>query len=663
MKPLSLSIICFSALLFFAGCVTSKRITDIQKAPSDSLFTSNVDLSDLETKYSKYDGVYLKIKDIREHSVTKGMYSRSWYYHRIWTKKYMILNPENTKLSTFEIQLSPFAKINSFYLILLSPNGTVERYGQKDLYTEKNSDGSITYKFALPAIMKGTVVEQGIDLTYNGMIVRPPLEYDVELQFELPCEELELEFAYPDWWEIRTKKISKDVDINYVITHNVEENKSILTYKAEYIPPIIPEPFSPYFNDMAKYLSWNFTLIDFGSPIELNKNWLMIAKEYREYAMNKEGFLSTKVGSVTGDLIETCTTPKSKVDTIVSYIQKNIKISDDYKDRSFAQVLNDLQGSIYEICGLTEAMLSKAGFETDYLVIHSAESGYFDQNFISFSQFQIPAIKVKVENDECVVIPYYKYLPIDHIPEIIQEQKALVVSNDDNKNGSFWETPIGEMQNNIFKEKYDLKINLDGSISVAEEKILKGSFAFEVRKHFDELKEKELDDEIRDMLTYTEGSIGPIDYTIENRVDYKVPLVIKINYTINNLITNTPDEILFQTGGLLSPSSRLKTKIDPKDRVNPVVIYYDQTYEKEILIQYPTEWSVVNKLDNIKLANEFGNIEGQYFYSEGILEISQRSHLKKSSEPKQKINDLLKIVGSTTQLELPAIIFSVSNNN
>ena len=170
--------------------------------------------------------------------------------------------------------------------------------------------------------------------------------------------------------------------------------------------------------------------------------------------------------------------------------------------------------------------------------------------------------------------------------------------------------------------------------------------------------QKEIEQEIPDMLTYTEGNIDILNYEIINKENYKEPLKIKIEYNINNLITITPDEILFQTAGLLSPSSKFKKRLDPKERINPIVIYFDQIYTKNIKINYPREWNVVQKIDNVKFSNEFGQIEGNYNYSDGLISIDQKSYLLKNKQPKEKIEELLKITGNISKLQVPVIIFT-----
>jgi len=647
-----------TVIIISISCTVSKRITSIQTAPSDSALYLLANSDELIDKYSKYDGVYLKIKDTYEHSATKtnSLLSRNgeWMYHRINSVKYLVINPDKQELTTFSIKLPPKTKFNSYYLVTLSPDKQIKRYDRTNLITEKDYNGMITYKFAIPDIRKGTTVEYGLDLSFYG----GPLEYDIPLQYTMPCEKLELKFAYPDWWEVRTKKISDSVNVGYKVNENIEEKKKIISYEAENIPPITSEPFAPFFNEVAKYLRINFTLIDLSYPIKFFKGWNEIAHDYKNYAMNKEGFLSNKAGGKSDDLTEGLTDPVSKLDTIVSFIQKEISIADDGTNRNFGKILKDKKGSIYEICGLTEAMLSEAELETDYLLIHSARNGIVDYDFISYDQFQLPAVRTKIDSVYYVVIPYSKFLPIDYLPEFVQEQPALIVSNNEAKHGQFWKTPVGKMTNNDLVEDYNINISSDGLLNVNEMKIANGLFAYDLREYFDKKTEKEIEQEIPDMLTYTEGNIDILNYEIINKENYKEPLKIKIEYNINNLITITPDEILFQTAGLLSPSSKFKKRLDPKERINPIVIYFDQIYTKNIKINYPREWNVVQKIDNVKFSNEFGQIEGNYNYSDGLISIDQKSYLLKNKQPKEKIEELLKITGNISKLQVPVIIFT-----
>ncbi|MBK7499428.1 MAG: hypothetical protein IPI19_10040 [Ignavibacteriales bacterium] len=217
------------------------------------------------------------------------------------------------------------------------------------------------------------------------------------------------------------------------------------------------------------------------------------------------------------------------------------------------------------------------------------------------------------------------------------------------------------MTNNNLEENYNITIGQDGILNVKEVKTANGSFGYELREYLENRSEKEIEKDIREILTYTEGNIDVLNYEIVNKDNYKEPLIIKIEYTINNLVTITPEEILFQTGGLLSPSSKYKKRLDPKDRVNPIVIYFDQKFSKNIIINYPQDWTLLKEIQDINFNNEFGIIEGKYSYQTGLISIDQSSYMCKNKQPKEKIEDLLKISGSISELQVPVIVFTKNN--
>jgi hypothetical protein len=163
----------FSLLLLVAfilsSCSVSKRLTNYQSAPSDSLLLAEkINPADYEDKYSKYDGVYLFVKNSMEHSgseVTLMPEASGWEFHKIKKLRYLILNPDNEKLTTYSLRLHPKAEVNSFYLLSVSPSGEIKKYKLSDLYIEKDAGGYLIYKFSYPGIVKGSVIEEGIDLT------------------------------------------------------------------------------------------------------------------------------------------------------------------------------------------------------------------------------------------------------------------------------------------------------------------------------------------------------------------------------------------------------------------------------------------------------------------------------------------------------------------
>jgi hypothetical protein len=139
-------------------------------------------------------------------------------------------------------------------------------------------------------------------------------------------------------------------------------------------------------------------------------------------------------------------------------------------------------------------------------------------------------------------------------------------------------------------------------------------------------------------------------------------LQIKLEYTIDNLVTVTPEEVIFQTGGLFSPSSTGgERKVDTSERRNPIRIYNDEQTNKNITVQYPASWQLSSTLADIQRSNDFGSVEGKYENSPGKLSIRQTRLLKQSSAPKEKFPELLELISRQSKLSIPTIIFKVNS--
>jgi len=182
--------------------------------------------------------------------------------------------------------------------------------------------------------------------------------------------------------------------------------------------------------------------------------------------------------------------------------------------------------------------------------------------------------------------------------------------------------------------------------------------SYYIREYFVDLNKDEVKEKINEILTYSDGEIKLIDYNIENLNGIEQPVVINMEYTIDNLVMMTPDEIIFQTGGLFSPSSLKKYMIDTDKRNNPIKIYSPENYIKNITINHPRTWHIDNSFA-INHANDFASIEGKYNSNPGCLKVTQNRLLNACIQPKERIDDLLQITGSKSKLYIPTIIFSV----
>jgi hypothetical protein len=652
-------------LLMICSCTVSKRLSYLTLPAEAARDTLPTDVAYYESKYGEHDAVYLEYEQIMEHSGMKETFGYSlgkeWTFHELHRYKYVILNPNNKELTTFSLWTKP----KDFYIRIVSPNGSVRIYTKVDLIEEKQEHGS-DYKFIFPDVYKGTIVEIGYDISPYYIF---GLKGDIPLQLSYPCEKLKFSFAYPDWWEILIKKIGKDKSIDCVINHDLENKKKLLTYEAENIPPIALEPFSPYFRELANYLVFRVTNMSMGNTgagsakLELPLSWTEIAADIsKEHFKKGKSIRNTKTLSrLVEDIIRDCTSNYEKLDAIVTHVQNTIKIADDWKDRNYGKVLKYNKGNGFEITGLTYEILKQAGIEGHFLLIHSAEDGYFDKEFVTTSEIDIPAIEANTGDKVYVVFPYIENMPIDIIPSHLQGQDALIISED--QNIGFYKTPVFNDTSQSMIENYVLTIDRDGVIQVQEEKIYKGIDAYEMRGIFEFFKKEESEDIIKGLLTYVDVDIKLNSFELLNLDNFKEPFKIKLDYTIGNLVVITPSEVIFQTGGLLSPISSIEYKIEEEIRKNPIIIENLEKYIKNININFPEEWSIQSDLKDINFENKFGSLSSHYNIGSGKLEITQVAILNIVFEPKEEIGKLAELIGKSSRLNIPSIVFTIKETS
>lgn len=660
-------------LLLLLSCTTSKRMSFLT-FPSESISAySNINLDEYEQKYGEYDGVYLNIENTIEHSGSKenlGVFNK-WVFTRVWKKKYIILNPDAVWLTTFSV----YSKPDQLYIRISSPNGKVQHFGNTDLKEEKDFSGYNNYRLIFPDIIKGSIVEIGYENSFSVGMFPPPLEHDIQLQFRIPCEEFTFSYLYPMWWEIQKKMIQKGKMSPGEIIEDPENKKSILEYSAKVIPPLRWEPYSPEFKKVALYLQFMVTDLKMGRGyMDRPKNWQDLADKFYDYMLKKSDHKKISLKTGTAPLVEKSiyslkelvdliiegkTDDMDKLDAMVSYIQDNIELTYDSYDGNNSKILKSKKGNKYDITALAKNMFEEAGLEVSYLLVHSAEDGYYDKYYIARDQFYIPAIRTITSDDTLVIFPYINDLPLDHTPSYFQGEPSIVI----NKKApiKFWTLPKGNRMENIDSGDYQISISEDGIIDVVEYKALKGVLAFAAREMLSDLNDEETKKIMKDLVTYSDGDIEWVSYDIQNLDKHRENLILEMRYKINNLVMITPDEIVMQTAGLFSPISNKKYKLDPKSRQNPISISYNQQFTKHIVITYPKQWQFSTELEDMSKSNIFGEVSKTHMFAEGEITIDQNLIIKQTETDRKKYPLLLELTGDDNSVIVPALIFEIKN--
>jgi len=658
-------------LLLTMACSSSPRLVylpgaQVQNPGTPGVHTlaspqpAQVDIKALEAQYPGMDGVYLE-RDTALENVTKENFfanTGSWKFFETHSCRYVIFNPDAQWLSTFAVTVKSGHLLERADLEITYPDGKVRKYTKDDLKVETDSSSNDTYKFVYPEVQKGCIISEGYVLANNNCLRNPPLDHEVRLQFAIPCRKVSFRYLYPMGWDIKLKRLGSDRKLPVTITDQVEAKKRLMTYEAKDVPAVESEPFSPFFKEVSDYAEIMVTSLSLQgvAPYRSPESWDAFGNRFKSYVIDRDPVFSKRVKKTTEEITATAKTELEKFDAIITWLQENMQ--SEYLRGNFADNLVAKKGSIYQITGLANSMLRECSIPAKYLLIHSAEDGFFDDEFISNDELYIPALMVTLSGKDYVVLPYVKKLPVSLVPERFQGQAALALSA---TGAEVIQVPLGNQASNESLEEYTATFQEDGRVHILEERTLLGQAAFSIRRSLANLNKAETEKLLKGLLTYTEGQVSFNGYSFVDQENYKQPLRIKLDYVIDNLVTLTPEEILFNTGGLFAPASRLKNKVDAKTRQNPIRIYYDETLRKRISLVFPANWKLSTPLVDLKEENRFGSVHATYTKADGKLSVEQTLTLRKTREAKEGYDDLLALIGKKSRLSLPTLVFKVKD--
>jgi hypothetical protein len=651
--PLSFGLL--AVVLILTGCVPAT--TAYIKRPVDDFGPPvQVNADALEAEYGRVDGVFLDREKTTEH-VAGGAYAGGWTYWEYLRLRYVVLNPEADWLTTQTITVRPGGTLDGASMRTIAPDGTVRQFAPSDFVVEEGSGGT-TYKLAYPNVERGTVIEERTRVKYaSSYEFRPPFQYDEPFQFGVPAKRVQYRFAYPAAWEIEVKDTAQGVVPDYSLTQTEDGKKTILEYTVTDVPALPDEPYAPFFKETADYLEFHISRIEIAGMVSnAPDTWEAVADNYKRYATKRGGLFSSPIRkAVDQSGVQNYSAASDKLERVVTWIQDEFEIGAASRD-DLTTVVNERTGNPYLLTGLAQGMLREIGVKADFLLIHTAADGYFDEGYVSSSQLYMPAVGVPVGDQMVIAFPWIEGLPATHVPEPFQGQRALRIGP--NGYAGFTTVAVGAADQSATDERYTVEITPDGVLQVEEERTMRGMAAFGVRSALHDLTDDERDEAIGEMLTYTDGTVRDLAYTLEHEDQIDRPLVLRLTYAIDDLVTVTPEEVLFQTGGLFSPASRISSAVVVEERKAPIRIYFDEETDKEITVRYPESWTLTTDLADVRVENDFGQITGTYAMEPGRFTATQQLTLRAADAPKEDFSKLLSLLGRQTDLEIPTLIFS-----
>ncbi|HEX8297697.1 MAG TPA: hypothetical protein VF594_00940 [Rubricoccaceae bacterium] len=617
-----------------------------------------VRLDSLRTAYPNLPMAYLTDERTIEHQFD---FPSEWDFVQDVRRQYVVLDPDDTQATTFGVTLGRRDVLEGAHLRLVSPDGAESVFALADLVREQDG-GAVSYKFAYPNVVAGSVIEESYRLRQTtDRTFQPPLYHDIALQREVPVDQMTVRYVYPSSWSLAVKQVGPQRMPEFQLDRTTLPHSSILTVRRDHVAPFADEPYSPFFKEVAPYLEFAVTAIHVGDVLPLYQaptSWEALATDFGRYAFKRRGGATGPVAQQARSVADPAAPDSVRLASIVSWVQTNIEPVDEGGATDLRGVLQSHRANDLLITGLTQAMLEESGLDADFILIHPMSEGYFDPQFIDIRQFTAPAVLVRLEGTDRVVFPYVEGLPITYIPENYQGATAMRLSAEGL--GGFVRLPASDLSQSTIDEVTSVAVDAEGIVRVEETTTLRGAAAFGFRALIKDLTAEERAEEMERFVTYDEGSFRDFTHTVEGESAAADALVLTLRYTVDDLVTVTPEEVLFQTGGLLSPAALSTREATPGRRRNPVRIYHNSVTNKTIRVQYPEAWTLTTALADVREDSRFGQSTGSYASTPGLLTATQRTQLRAGSAAATEASALERLTGSESRLNVPTLVFSVA---
>ncbi len=360
----------------------------------------------------------------------------------------------------------------------LDENGKIEKIEmpKKDVFKEKVANGRVDYKFTLPGLKVGSVIEVSYKIDANNLFQIK----DWTFQHEEPVLWSEYRVISP--LTISYSAIRKGYE-DYFVQETYEDSKVFSGTTANYMQrKIIPCTFNRWVVKDAPAIreeAFMTTTDDYVNKVELQlagysfpgvpwKNVLNTWSSFSKELMDSKNFsrkiddtrkVKKQVEIITKDLVD----PEQKLFAIYDWVSRSItwnKASRIFADLDVNEVLEKKEANSAEITFLLLSMLKCAGIEGEPVILSTRGNGKLQTLYPIVSQFNYVMARVKIGEKIYNIDATDPLRPIDILPKKVLNIKGLVIK----KNEVEWVDFTSDKQHTV-RSISNIYLNEDGSLS------------------------------------------------------------------------------------------------------------------------------------------------------------------------------------------------------
>ena len=389
-------------------------------------------------------------------------------------------------------------------------------------YTEGKNFAILESSFTFPSVQPGAIIEYQVEENEDWFYPNPWI-FDTR---ELGTLQSSLKVTigprlnmaqFP--LETTTSKIS------------VSQNQTVLGSRIDFsvknLRPILSEPFSLPYRDLATMIIFTPSQLGFGGDVyPLITKWDDVGKEVTEELTGMQK-TDKEIKSKAKELAEKLPDPRKKAEAIYKYLQQNITSSNlagVYLGRPADEILSAKRGDPDEINALFYLMLKEVKVDSDMVLVATKNWQTVTSGFPNRSQFSRIVTRVNFKDGGIFADPADAAAPFGEVPWFDRDLHGLAVKGRKVQDAVI---PAGAVDDNVSTGKTTMRVAKDWTTEGDSEIDLKGAEAIEFRADLMETAPEKLEQRLTDIFAYGNSDAEVTQIAHPDFRDSSQPFVLK----------------------------------------------------------------------------------------------------------------------------------------
>ncbi|HVO74115.1 MAG TPA: transglutaminase domain-containing protein [Ignavibacteriaceae bacterium] len=508
---------------------------------------------------------------------------------------------------------------------------------EDDIFEEKVDDDRTRYKFTLPALKPGCVIELRYKIESSSLWAVK----DWDFQYDQPVVWSEYRITYPyctayacvsrgyETWAVNETEEVTQLFGGEATAYFGQGLVKCTRHRwaVKNAPALRDEPYITTIDDYINKVE--IQLAGYIFPQTGKREVLSTWKSLIDELLDSKNFYDkiddgSEIEELAAGITKNSASPEDKLKSIYNWVIKSIVWNREewvYAEQDVDDVLESKKGNNAEITFLLISLLRQAGIAAEPVILSTRENGGIQSLYPIISQFNYVVAQAKIGSRIYYLDATNPMRPSDLMPFKILNVRGLVIK----KGEPEWIT-ISPAKGNLRKTLMSVNINEQGLLNAGIEEVYSDYYALDVRSDFNDRQEVDI---IKEQYDSEANGLIIDSVSIANKDSIYSPLQVKSRISSENYCTKSGDIIYF------NPILIHRMKENPfksAKRNFPIDYGYPSSYSIIENITIPENYEIKETLGdkNFKLSPNIGSYTRQIKTEGNQISITYNFEIRQS---------------------------------